>query len=629
MTARAFLPAATALLIAIFIAATLILQPVLRGARADFTETNLYTLSDGTKNVIGSLEEPVDLTFVYTRRVGQDYPAVRAYATRVRELLDAYKAVGGADLRVREIDPEPFSEAEDEALAAGIVAVDTDGTDPLYFGLIGRNTVDDERVIPFLAPEQEETLEYDLTRLIARLDRPEPPVIGVLSTLQGMSGDGRDSGYTFLQEIAKSFTLEQIDEDFFSLPEEMDLLIMVHPPELNEWQAWLIDQFILRTGRAIILVDPAAKTAQGSSFAALNDRQIRSDLGRFGARWGITLSEEAVADTQSALPIQAEAGEGRTTVLRHPLYLAAPPSMMSRESLITADLSRTVNFGAPGALILDEESPIDKEVLIETGPAPSWIPADRAVTELSPQDTLELYEAKDGAKALAVRVHGPLVTAFPDGAPEPDMPEDAVLAELARAEAERALPHISTSDRDAELLIVSDADMVDDGLYVNLENATAFADNGSFLMNAVDVLSGDANLLSLRARSSSRRPMTRVEAMRDAAQERFFDEQARLESSLEESQARLEELQQVGSTDGFFEGDLEANLNEAERTELAQLREDIVETRSRLRSIERDFRREIDGLEYWLKFINIFGGPIIIGALGVFVWWRRRARPAS
>lgn len=629
MTARAFLPAATALLIAIFIAATLILQPVLRSARADFTEGNLYTLSDGTKNVLNSLEEPVDLTFVYTRRVGQDYPAVRAYATRVRELLDAYKAEGGANLRIREIDPEPFSEAEDEALAAGIVAVDTDGSDPLYFGLIGRNTVDDERLIPFLAPEQEETLEYDLTRLIARLDRPEPPVVGVLSTLQGMSGDGRDSGYTFLQEIAKSFTLEQIDEEFFSLPEDLDVLIMVHPPELNDWQAWLIDQFILRTGRAIILVDPAAKTAQGSSFAGLNDRQIRSDLGRFGERWGITLSDEALADTETALPIQADAGEGRVTVLRHPLYLAAPPAMMSRESLITADLGRTVNFGAPGALVIDEASPISKEVLIETGPAPSWIPADRAVTELSPQDTLELYEAQDGTKALAVRIHGPLVTAFPDGAPSPDMPEDAVLAELARAEADKALPHISTSDRDAELLIVSDADMVDDGLYVNLENATAFADNGNFLMNALDVLSGDANLLSLRARSSSRRPMTRVEAMRDAAQERFFDEQARLERSLAESQARLEELQQVGSMDGFFEGDLEANLNDDERAELAQLREDIVETRSRLRSIERDFRREIDGLESWLKFINIFGGPLIIGALGLFVWWRRRPRPAA
>ena len=624
MSPKAFLPSATALLIAIFIAATLILQPVLRGARADFTENSLFTLSDGTKQVLSNLEEPVDLTFVYTRRVGQDFPAVRAYATRVRELLDAYQAVAGSKLRIREIDPQPFSEAEDEALAAGIVAVDTDGSDPLYFGLIGRNTVDDERLIPFLAPEQEETLEYDLTRLIARLDRPEPPVIGVLSTLQGMQGDGTDGGYTFLREIAKSFTLEQIDEDFFSLPDDMDVLVMVHPPALNDWQTWLIDQFILRSGRAIILIDPAAKTAEGSGFEGMGARQIRSDLGRFGEIWGVELSQDAVADTETALPIQAPAGEGRTTVLRHPLYLAATPGLMSHESLITADLSRTVNFGAPGALELADDSPMDREILIETGPAPSWIPADRAVTELSAQDTIEMYEAIEGPKPLAVRLHGALVSAFPNGAPMPDMPDDPVLAELARAEAEKAPPHISTSERDAEILIVSDADMVDDGLYVDLSSATAFADNGAFLMNALDVLSGDANLLSLRARASSRRPMTRVEKMRDTAQERFFDEQARLNQRNQELQSRIEELQQIGSTDGFFEGDLEATLNEEERVELSQLREELVETRSRLRSIERDFRRDIDGLEAWLKFINIFGGPIIIGALGLFVWWRRR-----
>jgi len=603
-------------------------QPLLRTARADFTENNLYTLSDGTRSVLSDLDEPVELTFVYTRRVGQEFPAVRAYATRVRELLDGYKAVAGADLRIREIDPEPFSEAEDEALAAGIAAVESNGGDPLYFGLIGQNTVDDERVIPFLAPEQEETLEYDLTRMIARLDRPEAPTIGVLSTLQGMSGTGDESGYTFLQELAKGYQLEPIEESFVSLPEGMDVLMMVHPLELNDWQAWLVDQFILREGRAIILLDAAAMTSSGSGLSGMQDRRIRSDLGRFAEVWGLDVSEQALADTESALPIQAAAGEGRTNVIRHPLYLAASPSLMAQSSPITADLSRTVNFGAPGALVLDENSPIEKEILVRPGPAPSWIEPDEAVNDLSAQDTLQLYEALDEAKPLAVRVHGALVSAFPDGQPDPDIPDDPVLAELARAAAEEAAPHITTSERDAELLVVSDADMVDDGLYVNMESATAFADNGAFLMNALDVLSGDANLLGLRARTSSRRPMTRVEEMRDEAQARFFDEQARLEEALVESQGRLEELQQRGASDGFFQGDIEATLTQDERLELAQLREEIVDIRSRLRTIERDFRREIDGLEGWLKFINIFGGPILVALLGGLVWWMRRRRGA-
>ena len=626
MSHRTYLAAATALVAVIFAAATLIVQPLLRTARLDFTENNLFTLSTGTTGVLTDLEEPVDLTFVYTRRVGQEFPAVRAYATRVRELLDAYKAVAGADLRIREIDPEPFSEAEDEALAAGITAVNSDGGDPLYFGLIGRNTVDDQRVIPFLAPEQEDTLEYDLTRMISRLNRPELARVGVLSTLQGMTGTGENGGYTFLLELSRSYQVEPIDEDFFSLPDGMDVLLMVHPPELNDWQAWLVDQFILRTGRAIILVDPAAKTSRGSEASSAAGRQIRSDLGRFAGIWGVRLTDQALADTESALPIQASAGEGRTNVIRHPLYLAATPSLMPTRSLITADLSRTVNFGAPGGLLLDDASPIDREVLIQTGPAPSWIEADKAVTELSAQETLQLYEPLAAPVPLAVRIHGALVSAFSDGRPEPDMPDDPVLAELARAAAETSMPHIMTSEADAEILVVADADMVDDGLYVDMNSATAFADNGAFLMNALDVLSGDANLLSLRARASSRRPMTRVEDMRDAAQARFFDEQARLEDKLIQSQSRLEQLQQQGTSDGFFRGDIEAALTQDERLELSQLRQEIIDTRSRLRAIERDFRREIDGLEGWLKFINIFGGPILVALLGLLVWWLRKGR---
>ncbi|WP_300377898.1 GldG family protein [Henriciella sp.] len=628
MSLRVFTLTASVLVAAIFVAASLIAQPLLRTVRFDFTENSLFTLSEGTRTVLEDLDEPVELTFVYTRRIGQEFPAIRAYATRVRELLDGYKAVAGANLRIREIDPEPFSEAEDEALAAGVTAVNSDGDDPLYFGLIGTNTVDDQRVIPFLAPEQEETLEYDLTRMIARLDRLEPPTVGVLSTLEGMKGDGTEGGYTFLQEMARNFDLAQIEEDFFSLPADMDVLLMVHPPELSDWQAWLVDQFILRNGRAVILVDPAAKTSRRDA-SGLAERRIRSDLGRFSDIWGISLSEEALADTESALPIQSSMTGGRSSVIRHPLYLSATPALMPGNSMITADLSRSVNFGAPGALILEEGSPIDKRVLIETGPAPSWIPSDRAVTDLTAQDTLELYEPLEGARPLAARVHGALVTAFPNGAPAPEMPEDPVMAELARAAVNEAAPHITTSERDAEILVVSDADMVDDGLYVNLESATAFADNGAFLMNALDVLSGDANLLSLRARASSRRPMSRVEDMRDEAQARYFDEQARLEDRLVESESRLKELQQAGASDSFFQGDVEADLSEEERAELARLRTEIVETRTRLRTIERDFRHEIDSLEAWLKFINIFGGAIVIGLIGCLVWWRRRRKGAA
>lgn len=627
MSAQRYLLLCAALIVLVFAGANLLAQSWLGGARADFTTSKLYTLSEGTKSTVGNLSDPIDVTFVYTASVGQEYPAVRAYAVRVRELLQAYKTAGGSKFRLREIDPAPFSTAEDEALSAGLVAVDTNGGDPLYFGLIARNSVDDQRVLPFLAPEQETSFEYDLTRMIARLDRPEPARIGLISNLPGMTAVTQEAGYVILREIGKTFTIEPISEDFTALPPEIDVLMLAHPPELSKWQLWQIDQFIMRKGRALILLDPAAKTAQGTGPFNMTDRQIRSDLDAFGDAWGITLGQDAVADTETALSIEAEAGEGRTTILRHPLFLSIPPALMSRENMVTSDLGRAVNLGAPGRLILSDEAPGQREILMQTGPAPARIEAALAANDVPANEALALYEpTNSGAAILAARLTGPLISAFPDGTPEPDIPDDPIFGELARAAAEEALPHVSTSEIDAEIIILADADMLDDGLHVDLQSGVAFADNAAFILNALDSLSGGSDLMSLRARAPGLRPMVRVENMREAAQEKFFDQQARLESRLARSEERLAELQSVGAEGGFFDGDIGAELTDAERAELARLREDIVTTRGRLRQIERDFRSDIDRLELQLKLFTILGGPFLMLVLGLLVWQRNRRR---
>ncbi|MEO0550601.1 MAG: GldG family protein [Pseudomonadota bacterium] len=625
MSASRYMILVSVLAVVVFAAANLLAQRTFSGARADFTENQLYTLSEGTKSTLRDLSDPIDLTFVYTRTVGQEFPAVRAYAVRVRELLDAYRTVAGDRIRLREIDPAPFSPAEDEALAGGLIAVDTNGGDPLYFGLIGRNSVDDERVIPFLAPEQETSLEYDLTRMLARLDRPEPARVGLLTTLPGMSAVTDEAGYSILREMRKSFTLEQIDPDFVSLPSEMDVLMMAHPPTLSDWQLWQIDQFILNKGRALILLDPAAKTAQGTGPFNMTNRQISSDLNRFGEVWGVTISDAAIADAATALSIEADAGEGRTTVLSHPLFLSVPPGLMSRDNLVTNDLTRSVNLGAAGRLVLSDDAPGEREILMQSGPAPSEIPAEQAAVDLSPQETLAIYNAGDSPAILAVYVSGGLVSAFPEGKPAPQLTGDTIRDELARAAAEEATAHRTTSMIDAQIVILADADMLDDGLHIDLDTGVPFADNTALILNALDSLSGGSELMSLRARAPGLRPMVRVERMRDLAQQEFFDEQARLEARLIDVQGRLEELQSIGGGGEFFDGDVGSELTDEERAELARLREEIVMTRASLRQIERDFRKNIDQLELNLRLFTILGGPFIIGLIGLFVWFRRRA----
>ncbi len=626
MIEKFFTPLTSLFLIAIFFLFNGLIQPRMASWRVDFSQGDQYTLSKGTKQTLGELAEPVDLTFVYSRTLGQDFPVIRAYAQRVRELLQTYENVGGRQLHLVEIDPSPFSTAEDEALAAGISALPTGSGDPIYFGLIGRNAVDDELVIPFLDPEREATLEYDLTRLIARLDNPKPATIGIITDLQNFQGTGTETDYFVLREIAASYTVEPIAPDFLTIPDNVDILLVAHAADLTNRQTYLIDQFILEKGRALILVDPASKAAAaaGGVFSTSNGL-TRSDLGALGEAWGINLLTEAVADATHALPIGVEEN-GSVIEMGQPLFIGLPRALMSSDDLVTAPLSLTLNLGAPGALQAFPPDGVTFSTLVRTDDAPSFIDPERASVDMPPQDVLRAYEAEDGYLVIGGRLSGILPTAFADGPPLADLPDDPVEAELLDLANAELTNHLTQSVQPAEIIILADADMLDDGFYIDPRSGNPAGDNATFILNALDNLAGGDALTNLRSRSPNQRPMNRIDRMRDIAQRQFFAEQVELEDRLASAQARLEQLQANGIEQGFFSGDLEADLSPEERTELAALRQSVIETRSSLRDIERNFRRDIDGLVGSLRFINIWGGPLMLALLGFLVWFRQKRR---
>ncbi len=626
MIERFFTPITSALLIAIFFMLNGLIQPRMASWRIDFSQGDQYTLSQGTRQTLSELAEPVDLTFVYSRTLGQEFPVIRAYAQRVRELLQTYENSGGRRLHLVEIDPSPFSTAEDEALAAGISAIPTSNGDPIYFGLIGRNAVDDELVIPFLDPEREATLEYDLTRLIARLDNPKPATIGIISDLQNFQGTGTEADYFVLREIAASYNVEPIAPDFLDIPDSVDILLVAHAADLSERQTYLIDQFILSKGRALVLVDPASKAAAatGGVFSSSNGL-TRSDLGSLGQAWGVSLLDGAVADATHALPVGVEEN-GSIIEMGQPLFIGIPRALMSSDDLVTAPLSLTLNLGAPGALQAFPPEGVTFSTLVRTDDAPSFIDPELASTDMLPQDVVRAYEAEDGYLVLGGRLSGTLPTAFPDGPPLSDLPDDPVEAELIDLANGKLGNHLSQSTQPAEIIILADADILDDGFYINPRSGSPAGDNATFVLNALDNLAGGSALTNLRSRSPNQRPMNRINRMREAAQRKFFAQQAELEERLTSAQARLEQLQANGIEQGFFSGDLEADLSPEERTELGALRQSVIETRSSLREIEREFRHDIDGLVGALRFINIWGGPFFLAMLGFLIWFRQKRR---
>jgi len=306
MNRHVFAILASVLAAIVFIGLNLASQRFLAPVRLDFTGDRLFTLSPGALKITGRLAEPVELELVYSRTTAANFPAVRAHGERVRELLHEIAARSNGKVRIRETDPAPFSSDEDRITAAGITPASANGGDPLYFGVLGKNTVDDVIAIPYLAPERDALLEYDLIRLVAQLDDPAPKKIAILSSLPALSGAvGREGEAFIIKEMRRAYEVEYIDPEFRTLPKNIDVLLIVHPPDLDDWQQYLIDQFLLRKGRALVALDPVSRVAIASG-----DRHAppASHLGKLEDSLGVHLGAEAVADRTLALPVSKVCG---------------------------------------------------------------------------------------------------------------------------------------------------------------------------------------------------------------------------------------------------------------------------------------------------------------------------------
>ncbi len=593
----------------LFLGLNLIGSQALKGLRIDLTEDRLYTLSEGTRNLLGRLEEPINLTLYFSEETSRDLPMIRSYADRVDELLQEMEDRSDGMLRVNRVDPRPFSEEEDEAERLGLQAVPIgSGEDTIIFGVAGTNAVDGLEVIPFLQPDQESFLEYELARIIQILNQPEPPRVGLVSGLPMGGGNVPGQGeepWAVYDQIEQFFHLEDIDPGAEALPAGLDALVLVHPAGMSDELVEQIDRFALEGGRLLIFVDPWAEAAAaGDPMDPMGDAELTRDSSLpalFGA-WGIDFDPgHVVADLEQALQVAMQPGQ---PPVRHPAILGVGSSYLNSDDVVTADLS-SVNLSSAGALSRITDAPVEFTPLIESSSNSGLIPAERLQGLVDPGPLLSEVEPVGSRHVLAARLTGTVPTAFPDRAGENGHPESG----------------------DLNAIVVGDTDLLSDHFWVQRQNLfgeeliNPFAGNGDFVINAIDNLLGDADLIQVRSRGVAQRPFDRVERLRREAERNLRSTQDALEAELQETEQRLTEFQQArGETDL-------AVLTPEQEAEIDNFLERRTEIRQELRQVRRDLDREIESLGTRLKLLNIAAVPAVVTLLALVLAWRRRRRP--
>ncbi len=613
---------------ALFLALNLLASPLLRGVRADLTEQRLYTLSQGTRNILAGLEEPITLRFFFAKTVATEAPPLLSYAERVREMLEEYAALSGGQLRLEVIDPEPYSEAEELAVGYGIQGrvANAEG-DRLYMGIVGTNSVDDEEVLPVLDPRRESFLEYELTEMIDRLENPELPLVGIISSLplRGGSQPAAQPGqppqqlppWPILELIERRY--EVLDLDPASLTEldgDIDLLLLLHPKGLSMEGRYAIDQFALSGGKVVAFVDPFCyldPARQSADPMAALSNSSDSGIDDLLAAWGVTMTPSRVAgDSIGALTVRDREGQP----VQMPLAFGITDETINGDDILTSPLKK-LRFFMPGALARSEDAPegVTVETLATTTEGGGGTMDTLSLMgPLDPQIVSDTFLENAPDAALAVRVSGNVRSAFPGGAPR------AAAGEPGETAPDADTAHLNASSAPFNALIFADADMLHDSVWaqpmqdifgnVRLQPQV---DNASLLVSALENMSGSSDLISLRSRAEFSRPFTRKQALMLDAQERFRAEEVELEAKLADTQARLDQLQRDKDPSSAL------IISEEQEEQVSAFRAEQVETRRKLREVKRDLRAEIDALGTRLKLLNIFLIPAILAALTLSV----------
>ncbi len=609
---------------------------------SDFTENRVHTLSDGTKSILGELQAPVDIRYYATRKSESLPRELKLYMRRVDDLLREYQSLAKGKLRVEYLDPQPDTDAEDSANLDGINGQRVDQEENLYFGLAVA-CLDRKTTIAFLDPNDETTLEYQLSRAVAEVSRPSKPVVGLMSgiPLAGgpamMPGQQPQQQWVIHQQLTQAFEVRDLGMTPTSIDPDISVLLVIHPANITPEAEFAIDQYVLNGGTVIACLDAYSVAAQmtgGGNPMMGGGIPTTSTLPTLLSKWGLTFeSGQVIADGK----YRTRLNDGRIGAA---LLSLPKESMPQKDDVITKDLV-DLYFVLPGGFTKTGGGGVSANTLVRTSDSAAKVDSMRAsqldqrlVTSLRPDGTV--YD-------LVVHLAGKFKSAFPDGKPgekkddaKDEKKDDAKTAEAADAKkegekkdeakpAENKPKWLTEGKADGHVFLIADVDFLYNNFAYRVQNlggmqlAAPFNGNSSLLLNLIDQATGSKHLIGSRSRAATRRPFTVVQEMESRFEQEVGKKIAELEEKQKAAVERLNDLQSQKSraTQLFLSPEQEAQIK--------KLREEQVAYSRQIRDEQKKLKQQKDALAAKVTFLNVAAVPLLVVISGLAVWFSRRS----
>jgi ABC-type uncharacterized transport system involved in gliding motility auxiliary subunit len=597
--------------------------------RFDLTSDRLFTLSDGTRNILKKLDTPVQIRFYCTQNSSTMPVFLKTYAQRVEDLLEEYRKAANGNIEIKKMDPQPDSDAEDSANLDGVEGQMVAGGEKIYLG-IAINCLDEKVSVPFLSPDRERQLEYDVSRAISQVTTTQKPVVGVMSALQvfgafdpmamQMGRPNRQDPWVFVGELKRDYTVKQVEMTAEKIDDDIKVLVVVYPKDITDKTQYAIDQFVLRGGKLVAFLDPLSLVDSRTAASNPMQRNMGSGatLDKLLKAWGIEMDKDkVVADLNYAARINRS---GQAEVA--PAVLALTQEAVDTNDVVTSQIDNLV-MPFPGGFTGTPAEGLKKTILISTTKSGQLV--DKMMAEFSGEQLSKEFSATGKEYALALRLTGKFKTAFPDG-----QPKDVTDAkEAADKKATPVEPSLKESKGEGAVVLVADADMLYDQFCVQVQSflgqkiVNRLNANLDFMQNVVDQMGGDQNLIGVRSRASMSRPFTVVKRMQTEADEKYRNTIKDLEKNLADTQQKLNEMQTKK------EGGQRFILSPEQQNAIQQFRQDEAKVKKELKNVRKSLRHDIESLETHLEWINIAGMPFLVTMSGIALALIKRKKTAA
>jgi ABC-type uncharacterized transport system involved in gliding motility auxiliary subunit len=544
------------------------------------------------------LKEPIHIRLFVSSNLVKDVPQLSTYANRVETILKTYSNLSNGKITLEIIDPKPFSDAEDRAVGMGINSFNaTEMSDSLYFGLAATNSTTGQKNIPIFSPERETFLEYDLTSLISDLSQIKKPVISILDNL-GLSADSRigKPEQQILKQMKEMFQVEKVDENNNELNKNTKVLMIIHPKFLSDETLYMIDQWILNGGATLIFLDPYAET-EISRQPGMPPMNPRSNLKKLLDTWGIKFdNKKAVLDSEFGFRISRNINGRDIQVTNYPWLNIRGQGLNKNESSLS-NLS-TIVMTTAGSFELANDDSVLEPIIISSQKSGLGDAQKAGDPKGDPRDLLPNIKSDNKNLTVAGWVKSNLGTSFSDKTNKDDN-------------------QLSKSSKKSNILLVADADMLMDRNW--LTQRGAFANNGDFVLNVLEKMVGGNALSDLRGKSTSWRPFEKIIALEKIAEEKFLIEEQMLAKKLKGMEDQIRNLTQNNDEDSDVLSPETIKAIDGFKTEM-------MSTRSQLRSVKFDLRRDVEMLKKWVISVNVAILPIIFAGLALIISLRRKRK---